>query len=212
MREYGEEDYAHNLCALLPRGLAWTFQPDGVFMGLLRGLSGIMHRLASRALNIIRKEQFPGTTEEMSAEWETELGLPDACRPDRQTFEQRRCDIIAKYNETGGQSRNYFLSIGKLLGMDFTIEEFRPFRVGENTCGQPIQDAQWNFVWRVIWLPTRITVFRVGLDTAGTPLRSWVTSAALECLLNRLKPAHTHVIVAYVDPDNPESDSHLLKR
>ncbi len=212
MREYGEEDYAQQLRALLPRGLAWTFSHDGVFMRLLRGLSAVMSRIAARGLLIITKEQIPGTTEEMFEEWEKELGLPEECRPERQTFEQRRYDILYKYNLVGGQSRGYFIGIGKLLGLNLTIEEFKPFRVGENTCGEPIQGEEWYFVWRVLWLSTRIAVFRVGIDTAGTPLRSWVTNYALECILNRLKPAHTHVIVAYVDPENPDEDTILLKR
>jgi uncharacterized protein YmfQ (DUF2313 family) len=212
MREYTEEDYAQQLRNLLPRGLAWRLQDGSILMALLRGLAKVMHKVASRAWRIVTKEQFPGAVEEMYPDWETELGLPDPCRPGRQNVEQRAYDILYKYNLTGGQTKAYFIGIAKFLGFDVEIEEFKAFRVGENTCGQAIQDDNWYFVWRVLWLNARISVFRVGIDTCGTALRSWILNHELECLLGRYKPAHTHVIVAYKDLENPEPYETFLRR
>lgn len=212
MHHFTREDYADQLRRLMPRGRAWNLHPDGVLMRFLDAVAGYLAKVEARASDVVDKEQFPSKTEELFEEWETELGLPDICRGERETLDQRRFDLIAKYNETGGQSIPYFIEIGKSLGLDITIEEFRAFRVGQDTCGMPIQDDYWYFVWRVLWLLTRITEFKVGQDTCGTPLRSWTTNEALECILNRLGPAHAHVIVAYVDPEHPEPDTILLKR
>ncbi len=212
MRRYSREEYASMMLRLFPTGLAWNMHPDGILMRLTGGFAGVLARVNGRMADLVETEQFPARTEELFPEWETEYGLPDACRPYPETQEQRRYDLIAKYNERGGQNKAYFIALALSLGIHITIQEFKPFRVGENTIGQPMQDDMWYFVWRVMWRPTRITDFKVGEDTAGTPLRSWTRDSSLECLLLRSGPAEKHVIVAYYDPDLPQREEYLLLR
>ncbi len=207
---HSEKDYSDQLRRLMPQGRAWTFHPEGVMLRLLRGLAGVLARVEARAHDVTDKEQFPSKTEELLSDWETELGLPDECGTAAETFEQRRYDVVAKYNETGGQSRAYFVALGRWLGLELTVDECKPFRVEENTVGQALQDNSWLFVWRIRYLPTRMAEFKVGQDTVNTPLRCWPINEMLECYFNKRKPAHTHLIVAYRDPDNPDPDDDYL--
>ena len=213
MARFGREEYADLFRRLLPRGRAWDINPDGVLMRFLSGIAGIFAYITDRTHRLMEKEQFPNTTDELFTDWETELGLPDDCRPDRETIEQRRQDLLEKYLKKGGQSIRYFLEVGKSMGLELTIEEGRPFRIGENTMGQPMQGQEWLFVWRITSLPTRVTEFKVGQDSMGTPLRSWPRYSTLECLFNRYKPEHSHLIFSYVDGFDPSPmDDYFLRR
>ena len=54
----------------------------------------------------------------------------------------------------------------------------------------------WQFVWQVNAPEASIVEFDAGRSSAGEPLRSW-GNELLECVINRLKPAHTYVLFAY---------------
>lgn len=213
MARFDQDEYADMFRRLLPRGRAWDLSPNGVLMRFLSGISGIFAHITARARYLMEKEQFPNTTDELFTDWETELGLPDECRPDRETMEQRRQDILDKYLKKGGQSIAYFLELGRSMGLEITIEEGRPFRCGENTMGQPLQGEEWTFVWRITSLSTKVSDFKIGEDTMGTPLRSWPRNSTLECLFNRYKPEHTHLVFAYADGSGAGTlDDNFLKR
>ncbi|MCD8139443.1 MAG: DUF2313 domain-containing protein [Planctomycetaceae bacterium] len=199
MHQYDEEAYTQQLRELMPQGKAWDFSHNGVLMRLLRGLAGAVHRFGVQVSYVYAREVFSHSTDDLLDEWETELGLPDECRSAVETREQRRFEVVAKYNQVGGQSIPYFIELGRSLGLELEIDRCQPFRVGRNGCGDPVQDAEWNFFWRVKWIPTQETPFRVGQDTMGTPLRSWTRNTTLECLFQKLGPAPGNVIFAYRD-------------
>ncbi len=46
---------------------------------------------------------------------------------------------------------------------------------------------------------TKIYRFRVGRNSVGDRLRYWRRNEILECIINRLKPAHTFAIFGYED-------------
>lgn len=189
-------DYTHQLQALLPVGLAWPREPDAQLTKLLAAWAEELARLDARALRLI-EEADVRTTEELLPDWERVLGLPDPCLPDDAGLQQRRAAATTRLTGIGGQSRAYFIALANSLGVEITIDELRPFRCGDGECGDTIYDPAVVFTWQVN-LPadvTRIVQFRLGESTAGERLLD-MDIGALECVFERLKPAHTSVVFA----------------
>lgn len=129
------------------------------------------------------------------ADWERVLGLPDACAGGyAQTQAERIAAALSKIRQRGGQSRAYFISVAKALGYDITIEEHAVYTC-ESPCDQPIYDEAWRFAWTVRGPEVTVREFACSSGCAD-PLASW-GNELLECIIKRLKPAHTYAIFAY---------------
>jgi uncharacterized protein YmfQ (DUF2313 family) len=196
------DDYRRQMQALLPRGLAWSLAPLSWLTRLLSGMAPEFARIHARVLDLIR-ESDPRTTIEMLAEWERALGLPDNCSNTlAPTLQGRRDDVLTKLVSLGGQSRAYYIAVAARLGYMISIEEFAPFRVGRSRVFDALYSEDWTWVWRVNGPPVSIRYFRTGQSRVGEPLRYWGNSV-LECRLNLIKPAHTHIIFSYPDAEPP---------
>lgn len=191
-----EADFLAALHALLPQGPAWPREPGTVLDALLGALADRAAAQHARIRTLADEESFPAAASEMLTDWERAYGLPDACGSEGDSTAQRRAALLSRIAERGGQSRAYFIGVAAALGFDVTIEEIRPFRVGVSSVGDPLYGEDWIFTWRMRAPDTTVTPFRVGLSAAGDPLRSW-GNARLECVISRIKPAHTTVLFAY---------------
>jgi uncharacterized protein YmfQ (DUF2313 family) len=103
-------------------------------------------------------------------------------------------------------------AITDFIAHPITIEEFRPFVVGQSQCaiGSVAEgnylttygitdDATIRHNWRVNVSGPRVTWFTCGLSELGRdPLAKISRAADLECLLRRTKPAHTNLILSYL--------------
>jgi uncharacterized protein YmfQ (DUF2313 family) len=128
-------------------------------------------------------------------DWERVLGLPDECAGGLgQTIAERMAAAVAKVRERGGQSRDYFIGVAAALGYEITIEEFDAHSC-VSACNQPIRHEDWRYALRVRAPETTVRWFTC-VSGCSDPLASW-GNALLECVLNRLKPAHTHLIFTY---------------
>lgn len=155
-----------------------------------------LDRAQKRARDLLNEMQ-PDTSSEMLADWERVLGLPDPCMGMLTTLQERRAAVMAKWREKGGASRGYFIGVAKKLGYDVTITEMGPFMVGRSAVGDCLsQNADWIHVWRVNAPETTVRYFRAGQSTAGDPLAKW-GNEMLECIIRKLKPAHTQVLFGY---------------
>lgn len=76
------DQYARQLDALLPRGRAWSRDPDLLMRSLTLGLADEFARVDARADKLI-SEILPNTTLEMLQDWERVAGLPDTCAAGR---------------------------------------------------------------------------------------------------------------------------------
>lgn len=191
-----EIDYLRQLQALLPPGPAWTRDDDAVITRLLAALSAELERVDGRAWQLI-EEADPRTTAELFTDWERVVGLPDECVEafgDEQTDAQRRVSLIGRLTTLGGQSPAYFIGAAAAIGYAITITEFAAFDVNDDVDSFLYDDA-WNFAWQVDAALNTVTEFTVD-DTVDDPLAAW-GNALLECVLGRLKPAHTTIIFAY---------------
>lgn len=185
-----QADYLRLLVNLMPKGPAWSESDP-----LLAGAAEELARLHNRVMDLL-EEYDPRTTVELFGEWETEYGLPDPCLITTPTLIERRAALFAKVFGLGGQSREFFIAVAAALGFTITITEFRPFRVGHGAAGDPLCGEDWYFAWQVNAPLTTVRDFSVGLSAVGDALRIW-GNALLECVINRLKPAHTIVLYSY---------------
>ena len=219
-------DYAHSLAARLPVGEVWPREAASTLMRLVAALADVLGRWAERVAHFLLIEAFPPTSADLLPDWERVLGLPEPCFPAALTLEERRLQVLEKLRRRpGGQSRVYFTGLAHRLGYheygpspfqlplmlpgqagrlkQFVITEFRPFMAGVSRCGDPrwqIGPPEMRFVWKVNVPGARLTWFRAGGGggRAGQDPHLRIARADdLECILHKLKPAHTRLIFSY---------------
>ncbi|MBE5528858.1 hypothetical protein A9J41_14040 [Laribacter hongkongensis] len=187
------DDYAGQLAALLPLGPAWKEAP-GVDR-LLGAEAEALARVDRRSADLVR-ELDPRTTHELLGSWERQAGLPDECTVPGGSMAARRDALVAKLLGVGGQSRAYFIGLAEAFGYPgTTITEFRPFTC-QSACDDSLDPDPWRFVWRVN-LPKSAAIRQMDAEsTCVDALAEW-GDTTIECVINRLKPAHTLVQFAY---------------
>lgn len=186
-------DYLAQLKALLPPGQAWPRDASARLTQLLSAWSDELARVDGRVAQLL-EEIDPRTTGELLPDWERVAALPDTCVDEAQTTSQRRAALHAKLTTLGGQNAAYFVALASSLGYSVTISEYRPHTV-KSTVNAPLYDREWIFAFKVASPQNTVRKFNVR-SAVSDPLAAWGNSA-LECLINRVKPAHTHVLFAY---------------
>jgi uncharacterized protein YmfQ (DUF2313 family) len=189
-------DYLVQLQALLPQGFAWPRQADAALTKLLLAWADEMARIDDRAADLV-EEADPRTTADLLADRERVAGLPDACveaLAGTQTTAQRRAALVAKLTTIGGQSAAYYIALAASLGYTITITEYKTFTV-RSKVNDPLNDLPWRFVFTVNAPLNMVRRFTVR-SSVNEPLAAWGNDL-LECVISRLKPAHTHVLFAY---------------
>lgn len=185
------DDYYRLLLALRPRGPAWAEDDD-----LLRGVAEELARVHARTLYLL-EEADPRSTYEMLAAWERNAGLPDQCGGGiGSSIDERQRRLHQKLTSRGGQSRAFFIGVAAALGYPGArITEFRPFTC-VSACEDSLDPDPWRHVWRIEFPQSTGIVEFTALSTCTEALREWGDDM-VECVINRLKPAHTIVYFAY---------------
>lgn len=195
------DDYAQALADLLPTGPAWERDPEEALMQLIQGLSGVWALVDGRAADLLFIETDPRYTRELLTDWERAFGLPDPCIPVVQTLPERRAALVAKITMVGAQSRAFFIGIAASLGYAITIKERVPFQFGLSSFGGShgrLNPPGMRFVWSVAVTGKRLTRFSFGASSFGRDSLLEIRRAEdLECILRRLKPAHTLLFFDY---------------
>lgn len=193
----GSDAYTQQLMALLPRGQAWPRQAGTLLHRLLSAIGIEFARIDARADDIVN-EADARTTLEMMQDWERVLGLPDECTGPADTLQDRRNRVVQKLTTIGGQSKAFFIELAAALGYDIEITEFRPFICGLSHCGENLNGGHdCRFNWRVTVPGPRATRFRTGSSQCGEKLLTIAHAEDLECVMSRLKPAHSNLIFDY---------------
>lgn len=187
------EHYQEALLSLLPKGDAWPTDPDSDLAKLMRGIGEEFARIEARAQDVI-KESHPSQTTEMFEEWEAMYGLPNACMGSESSLQEARATLIQKYQQYGGQSREFFIAMAAALGFTITITEFSDFWCGDEV-GGAIGDEDWRFVWQINSDQLNERFMECG-DSVGDPLRTW-GNHLLECVLGHLVHSHRKLIFSY---------------
>jgi uncharacterized protein YmfQ (DUF2313 family) len=189
------DDYKQQLINLSPKGLAWPTEDGSNWIKLLDAIAQEFARVDARCSDLIN-EALPDTTTELLPNWEQIAGLPDECSELGDSYSIRRLNLIAKLASRGGQSPSYYISVALALGYEITVTEFDQFRADINSAGDPVNGEAWEYTWRVNAPLNSIVYFRASLSAAGEPLAEWGNDR-LECVINKLKPAHTIVLFSY---------------
>jgi uncharacterized protein YmfQ (DUF2313 family) len=188
-------DYQNHLAALLPPGPAWPSDDGGDMEELLLGLAQELARIDARVDDLIA-EADPRYTQALLSEWERVLALPDVCitAVGAQSTQERRSALVSKLIQIGGQSAAYYIAVAAALGFSITITEFNPF-VWTMPLSLPMCGMDWQFVWQVN-APLVSRRYWLCTDPASDPMSTW-GNGLLECVLNRIKPAHTLILFSY---------------
>lgn len=214
--------YLAMLQQLLPRGAAWTREPEAVLTALLTAIADELSCVDARAATLL-EETDPRFALELLEEWERTVGLPDECTGPLELLQDRRAAVVERLTNKGGSSPAYFEAMLAARGFpDARVTEYRAFEVGRSRVGEPMNNPQkpfrvgssrvgealtnntgWLFTWSVLAPDFSFRYFRVGESRVGEPLRTW-GNTALECLVNELKPAHTNVVFFYFTALRPD--------
>lgn len=173
-----------------------SYDPAGPVLNVeLAAAGATLDEVQARVADSLR-EADPRSVSETLTDWERVYGLPDPCVPLGQTFAQRVSALVAKVLEIGGLTRDYYIAQAASLGYPgASIEEFGPM-----TCNDECDDAVYSEAWRFVWrlnVPQAVTITNFDSNSpCADPLRAW-GNAALECVMARIKPAHTLVLIGY---------------
>ncbi len=177
----------------MPRGLAWPRDQDALQVQVANALALTASRVQSRA-NALLVDAFPATSIELLPTWEQSLGLPDPCMAPNPSIAQRQQRVVAALTLLGGQSAAYMRSVAAALGYTVTITTFKPAVYGDYY-GRDYAGTAWAYTWRVT-VPALVRVNATYGAYYGDYYSSW-GSSVLECVLNKIKPAHTVLQFAY---------------
>lgn len=189
------EDYERQLLALVPPGAAWQAEPSSRLRAVLRAMAEEMARIDSRG-DVLVAESDPRTTNELLFDWERIAGLPDACEGIGANIDVRRSQLLLRVAGTTGQTPQYYIDVAARLGYEITVDELMAYEAGHLFNGVEITTDEWVFVWRVNAPETTIRQSVCGTAVCGDRIRTW-GNELLECVIDRLKPAHTHVLYSY---------------
>lgn len=140
-------DYLRALQGLMPRGPAWSRDPDSALTALMQGLAQEFARIEARSLELV-DEADPRTTTELLDDWERLFGLPDADAP-TSTDAERRAAIVARFVGVGSPTEVRMLQLAMAVGYGgITISYYSPFVAG-SPVGDPLTQDEWSFAWLV---------------------------------------------------------------
>jgi len=186
-------DFKNQLQALLPPGPAWDM--EGAEAGLMLDAWAAEFLRIQSAIDGLTDESDPRLTYQLLIDYERIFGLPPDCVANTpQTLQQRHNALVVQMTGIGGQTPQYFIDLAAAAGFLITITEFEPWTVGM-TVDKPIVDSDWAYAWQVNAPAVTVSYFTT-LSGVDEPLSSWGNDL-LECVINRFKPAHTHVLFSY---------------
>lgn len=200
------EEQTNSLANYLPSGRAFAAKnvEDTVTRGLLAGLSGELLRNAE-LVQEFRDQIIPDETVLFVDEWESALGIPDACFTGQGTIDERRADVLAKLASLGVQTAEDMRRLAlQIYGIELTIRN--PTRDPDNvfpytfnptgeldpggdggtfTFGLSDREARFQIVIEYDNLPEPVLfplTFPIPFGTREV--------AVIECLLTKLRPAN----------------------
>ena len=163
--------YQDTFLKLLPTGLAWNKRPNSTLSKLARAISDVIATTATDAEQLL-SERFPSSSRIFLEDWESFLGLPDCTSENGTTFE-RQLAAANKMRMVGSLNRRFYEWMAAQYGYEVKLTDS--------------DEGQYITLVNVL----NVSSYRNAtvLDNVLTPLRIY-DSGALECLLEKYKPAH----------------------
>lgn len=173
-------DYKKALIDLSPSGNCWPTSDDSNWVKLLDALAQEFARVDGRAVDLYN-EGFPDTSDELLANWERIVGLPDQFSDPDASLDERRAAVLFKLRARGGQTVEYYEGLLETLGYRVQIIDATPFRAGISHADDFLFDATW------------VNIFLVIVENPVSDPDN------LEARITSLKPAHSKSVFLYVD-------------
>jgi uncharacterized protein YmfQ (DUF2313 family) len=208
-------DYREAFLALLPQGQAWPRQAMvSVLWQTCDGLCDYWGSVDGRAADLLETESDPRATLELITDWERNWGLPDPCLTSPPTaLNERRLALLTKMTMLGAQSRQFFINLAAAYGYTITITEYAPYMTGVSRVGDQsgiynpgdptryhwqLGPPEMRFCWTIHVSALSLTYFHVNSSQCGIDRLLKIGIASdLECVLGKLKPAHTLIVYDY---------------
>ena len=151
-----------------------------------------------RSASNLLTDILPNTTFNLLPDWERVAGLPDICSVLGSSITIRRASLLEKLVTKPNLNVTEFERIGETFGATITVEELDQTRadaiVGLDTSG-----GKWRFVWWIgIPLSADLRYLRM-TSRVNERFATFERNTELECRLENAAPAHTHLVVGYVD-------------
>lgn len=184
--------YSDLLASLLPPGPAWTTEPRSNLTKLLTGLSGELERVDDQSGGLVL-EANPLTMSTMLDIRYTEAGLPDLCKGKPEEDSEQQYEVVGKWSARSGQSIGYFYEVAEKYGFDIDINEYEIFKIehqGIETLGL---DSEYAYSWEINYVDGQQLYFRAGENKANDRLEI-AKGIGINCIFDKLKPAHTSII------------------
>jgi uncharacterized protein YmfQ (DUF2313 family) len=212
-------DYTQAFLNLLPNGQAWPRHPLSTQVLTCAGLCDYWGFVDGRAADLLEIESDPRTTIELLPDWERNWGLPDDCIADPPTdLNSRRANLVAKMTLLGCQSIQCYYNLAEALGYNITITEYSPYMCGVSRCGDTrgqfnpsdpthycwtLGPPEIRYYWTIHVSAKKLIYFHCNSSRCGTDrLLAIGIASDLECIFNRRKEAHTHIVFDYSPNEN----------
>ena len=197
VQSVNRDAYRDQIHALLPSGRAWPEESDTTLDALVRAMASQVAEVDRSASNLLT-DILPNTTFNLLPDWERIAGLPDICSVLGSSITIRRASLLEKLVTKPNLNVTEFERIGDTFGTTITVEELDQTRadaiVGLDTSG-----GKWRFVWWIgIPLSADLRYFRM-TSRVNERFATFERNTELECRLENAAPAHTHLVVGYVD-------------
>ena len=200
MEAKSKQAYRKALADTLPDGHFWKAKDESEsnLYKILISLALSFSNLDVRA-NELSNEFFPQLLQESIDEWEIEYGLPSDCVGALPTFADRKAQVLAKFAGIGGQDPAYYVNLASDLGFDVEIIEFNGVRYTKDRLGDQYAQTTHPYVWyvNVLNIETIYAQYTQDKLTESQYSKLGVDTSILECLITKLKPAHTQVLFFY---------------
>jgi uncharacterized protein YmfQ (DUF2313 family) len=183
-------DLVNQLIKLLPTGEAWSSSPTSNLYKTIALFAGAFTRAFAFA-DYATTDTFPLTAADSIVDWQASVGLPDPLCPPLTTTQLRQ-QMIARVENLGGQSPEYFIEFAAKIGYTITITELACPRVGQAKVGLCQTNGPYgDFTWVVTVANATLNKFRASRNRAGDPLSSASSIAWLQYEFDRIKPSQT---------------------
>ncbi len=168
---------------------------DDPLRKILIGLAAIW--LDQRELiNLLFDEWLPSTTEVFLEEWEDTLGIPDDCFDVAATSEERRQNILLKLTGLNATTKEQFEALADILGIDINVKTgFDEATIPQTIPFIILSDDELGYTI-IVEVENQTNEATIPQTIPFTIQES--STAILECLFNKLKPANTQVIFKFV--------------
>jgi len=182
----------------LPNGDFWNAKRDNStnLYKLINALSAEYKRVKDLLYSIVNN-RYVDDTELLLEQWEKDLNLPDECLPLADTISERQKNILLKYTAKGVQTKADFLALANKLGFSITITSLSTFAYPPYAVPFiPNSSPENKFVAIIEGLNLNEASELQPYDVPFTPFGVNTQGLALQCILNKLKPAN--VLFIYI--------------